>query len=562
MRRFLFIYGFIAFATCCAFVLTASSQAAKFDFNRNHDFDVQNYRIQVSFDRAKKEVFGDTTISFKPLRDGMRSIEFDAVELAIGSVALEPSSTPLQFRNTKRTVTVTLDKPYGPEDVVSVRFKYKAKPVKGIYFVDADSGHSAQIWTQGEPDEARHWFPSFDFPSDKATTEQIITADKDDTVVGNGELIAKTQNADGTQSWHYRMNVPHSTYLVSFVIGKYELVAERYKDVALGYYVYPGKEKTARNAYERTADMLKVFEELTGIGYPYNKYDQTIVANFQFGGMENITATTMADTEIFFADSDIGKYAVMDLVSHELAHSWFGNLVTCRNWAELWLNEGFATFMEAAYREKAFSREDYQAKIRRDAATYLVDDTINGKRHGLYNQRAGNVASLFDNPATTYNKGGVVLHMLREQVGNNNFWKAVNAYLIKHRLGNVESTDLQKAMEAVSGQDLKWFFDQWVYGVGAPKLDIRKTYSASSKTLRLTVTQNQKPVEMVPSTFKLPLDVEIITSSGKRSEKIEVKRRMETFSFPVDASPTEVNLDPNERIPLKTVNDRKLQRLP
>ncbi|CAN5354946.1 hypothetical protein BH20ACI2_BH20ACI2_09850 [soil metagenome] len=538
------------------------AQAARADFNRVQTYDVQHYRIEVSFNTPKKEVIGDTTVSLKPLKEGLSVVELDAVDLSFRSVTLDPTGIDLQFKVDKRKVIVTLDKVYGPGDTVAIRFKYTAKPAKGVYFVKAETGRSAQIWTQGEPDEARHWFPSFDFPSDKATTEQIITAEKGEMVIGNGELINKTENPNGTQTWHYKMPVPHSTYLVSFVIGKYELIKEKYKEIPVGYYVYPGKEATAKNAYDRTIDMLAVFEALTGIDYPFNKYDQTMVAQFQFGGMENITATTMSDTEIFFADTGFGKNAVMDLVSHELAHSWFGNMVTCRNWAELWLNEGFATFMEAAYREKAFGRDDYQAKIRRDAAQFLVDETINRRKHGLFNQRAGDVSSLFDNSATTYNKGGVVIHMLREQIGNENFWKGVNFYLTRHRFGSVETTDLQRAMEEVSDQDLKWFFDQWVYGVSAPKIDIRKTYSVRTKTLKLTVTQTQKPEGLVPAAFRLPMDVEIKTARGEKVQTIDITKRVETFSIPLDGPPTSVTFDPGEKIPLKTIMDRSIQMLP
>ena len=558
-RRYLLAH--VTFLIC---ILTTSgilSQTARPDFNRNQTFDVLHYRIQIRFDRPKKEVIGDTTVSLKPLKDGLRVVELDAVDLGFRSVKLEPSGADLQYRNNKRTITVTLDKSYGPNDTISIRFLYSARPAKGIYFVGAEGERSAQIWTQGEPDEARHWFPSFDFPSDKATTEQIITAEKGESVVGNGELLNKTEHPNGTITWHYKMPVPHSTYLVSFVIGKYTLIQEKYKEIPLGYYIYPGKEATAKNAYDRTADMMAHFEKLTGIDYPFNKYDQTIVANFQFGGMENITATTMADTEIFFADMDFGRNAVMDLVSHELAHSWFGNLVTCKNWAELWLNEGFATFMEAVYREKLFNREDFQAKIRRDAATFLVDDTVNRKRHGLFNQRAADVSSLFDNPATTYSKGGVVIHMLREQVGDAIFWKAINAYLTRHRFGNVETADLKKVMEETSGQDLDWFFDQWVYSIGAPKLDIRKSYSAGSKTLKLTIAQTHNPARLVPPAFKLPLDVEVVTQRGTKSEKINVTKRLETFNIALDSAPKSVTFDPNEKIPLKTISERKIQML-
>jgi len=429
-------------------------------------------------------------------------------------------------------------------------------PKKGVYFVDAASGnegtkHSSQIWSQGEPDEARHWFPSFDFPSDKATTEEYITANKGETVIGNGEFVGKASNPDGTETWHYKMPVPHSTYLVSFVIGEYARVDDKYGDIPLAYYIYPGREQTARNAYEKTPEMIRVYEELTGVKFPYNKYDQTIVANFQFGGMENITATTMADVEILMADTDFGKSQVTDLVSHELAHSWFGDLVTCQNWAELWLNEGFATYMEAAYREKAYGRGDYMRKIKVDAAEFLVDDSINRRRHALFNQRAKDVNALFDNASTTYHKGGAVIHTLREQVGTENFWKAINIYLNAHKFSNVESGDLRTAMEQTSGQDLGWFFDQWVYGAGAPRIDIAQVYNQRSKTLSVTFSQTQLTDTITPAVFRLPFDIVIKTTEGDDKQKIELTKRIQTFTFKTAGKPKGLEVDEDEKIPLK-----------
>ena len=471
---------------------------------------------------------------------------------------LEPSGTALQYKALPEKVVVTLDKAYGPSDTISIRFKYTAVPTKGVYFVVGVSGdnvvnHSDQIWSQGEAAEARHWFPSFDFPSDKATTEEYLTAEKGETVVGNGEFLGKVDNPNGTETWHYNMPVPHSTYLVSFVVGKYARVDDKYKDIPLGFYVYPGKEATARKAFGDTKNMIGVYEGLTGVAFPYNKYDQTVVASFQFGGMENITATTMSDNEIFFADFDFGKSIVTDLVSHELAHSWFGDLVTCRNWAELWLNEGFATYMEAAYREKAFGREDYMRKVRLDAGEFLADDTINRKRHGLFNRRAGDVGSLFENASITYHKGGAVLHMLREQVGTEAFWKAINTYLNRHKFANVESTDLKKAMEEASGQDLGWFFDQWVYDIGAPRLTVNPVYNMRTKTLKLTVTQTQKFDILAPQAFRLPMDVQLKLARGVQIKPITITKRVETVSIRAGTRPAEITLDPDDKIILKTV---------
>ncbi len=397
------------------FVFSALAQTSKIVFNRLRTYDVQHYVIRTSFDRANKIVFGDTTVQLKPLIKNFKSIEFDAAGMNFESVRLVPENKNLTYKTISEKINVTLDKIYSPEDSIFIRFKYSTKPKKGVYFVDEirESGkvtRTSQIWSQGEAEEAHFWFPSYDFPDDKATTEQFLTVNKDETAIANGELLETTSNTDGTKTFHYKMPVEHSTYLTSFVIGNYSKVSDTYKNISLGFYVYPGKEEIARKAFGKTKDIMRVYEELTGIDFPYNKYDQTIVAQFQFGGMENITATTMADTEILMAESDFGEYIVEDLVSHELAHSWFGNLVTCKNWAELWLNEGFATYMEAAYREKMYGRDDYLRKIREDAEQYIIDEAVNKKRHGLFNQYAGDVNALFDNPTTTYQKGGAVIH--------------------------------------------------------------------------------------------------------------------------------------------------------
>lgn len=528
------------------------------NFNRSSTFDAQHYTLRVSFDRSAKSVLGDTTVVLKPLAEGFREFELDAVGLAFQSVTLDPGGAELKYTVRADTIRVILDRSYGPMDTISVRFKYSATPKKGVYFVDAVDdpnrvNHSAQIWTQGEPEEARHWFPSFDFPSDKATTEALITAESGETVIGNGEFLGKTDNGNGTTTWHLKMPVPHSTYLVSFVIGKYVRLDDTMGEIPLGYYVYPGKETTGRNAFTQTKEMIPIFEQITRVKFPFNKYDQTIVASFQFGGMENITATTMSDNEIFFGDFDFGKPIVTDLVSHELAHSWFGNLVTCRNWAELWLNEGFATYMEAVYREARIGREDYIKKVKSDAATFIGDDAVTKRRHGLFNQRAGEVDKLFDNASVTYNKGGVVLHMLREEIGNAAFWKAVTLYLNRHKFGSVETVDLQKAMEETSGQKLDWFFDQWVYKAGVPKITVSGVYSSSTKLLRLTVTQLQKTDRLVPAAFRLPIDVVLKMDRASQTTPIIVTARTETFSLKSMARPLSIEIDPLSKVPAMDV---------
>lgn len=550
----------IFFLVCAVLAVSGSgaAQTVRPDFNRAQTYDVQHYLIRVGFERQAKRVVGDTTVTLKPLKAALSQVTFDSVGIAYDSVTLADQTEPLKFKTAGDKITVTLPRLYQPDESVSIRFKYTTVTKKGVYFVDPqiENGvetRSAQIWTQGEAEEARHWFPSFDFPSDKATTEQFITANAGETVIANGELLETLKNPDGTVTFHYKMPVPHSTYLLSFVIGKYAAAGDKYGDIPLGYYVYPGKESLVPAAFGKTKDVLRTYEELTGVKFPYNKYDQTIVAGFTFGGMENITATTLADTEVFLANYAFAKSTVEDLVSHEAAHSWFGDLVTCKNWAELWLNEGLATYMEAAFREKMYGRENYLLKVNNDAAIFMIDDAVTPKRNGLFNENAGDADKLFDRPAVTYNKGGVVLHMLREEIGTEAFWKGVNAYLNEHKFANVETADLRKAMETASGRDLGWFFDQWVYGTSFPQMTVRHNYDPRAKMLRLTVTQTQKPDRLTPAAFRIPLQVQFRAGGEVRTEKIDIAKRVETFELPAASPPTELKFDPMQKVPLKSI---------
>lgn len=534
------------------------AQAPASRFDRTQNYDVQHYIIRLSFDRKNQKIFGDTTVRLRPLSPGFDRFELDAAGLRFESVKFDPEGTNLDFKASGERVSISLPRRYTQEDLISIRLKYSTSPKKGVIFVDEKPGEGrpAQIWTDSEPFETRYWFPSFDFPSDKATTEQYITVDKSQTVIGNGEFLGSQENADGTVTWHYKTSFPHSTYLTSFVVGRYAKLTGQYKDVPLGFYVFPGREASVTPVFGKTAEMIGVFEERTGVAFPFNKYDQVIVSNFKDAGMENITATTLSESEISFL---LFKQPLLDdLIAHELAHSWFGNLVTCRNWAELWLNEGLATFMEAVYREKRYGRQDYLSKIRNDSLKYMVQDNSFGSRQGLFNQRAVDMDAVFDNTDTTYNKGGAVIHMLRETVGDAAFWKGINIYLTRHRFGNVESSDLKKAMEETSGQDLGWFFAQWVYGGGYPKLEVEQIYDSNTQDFRIAVSQVQKSDSLTPAVFILPLDLEFKTEDGTRREAIRITKRRETFIFKVAKMPSAISIDNGDRVPVKSLKLRPL----
>ena len=543
-----------------SFAQFVCAQPTRQSFNRVRTFDAQHYLIRTSFDRKNKTIFGETIVSLKPLRNGFKTIELDAANLDFEFVRLEPKDAVLKFETRGDKILIQLDKNYSPKDLIKIRLKYSAKPKKGVYFVNSQREgatllHDAQIWTQGEAEESRYWFPSYDFPDDKATTEQFLTVERDETAISNGELLETLQNDDGTQTFHFKMAVPHSTYLTSFIIGKYVKSTDSYKNIPLAVYLYPGKEYLYRQAFSNTKEMLRIYEELTGIAYPFNKYDQTIVGEFPLGGMENITATTLSDRDIFLSDRN--RLVVEDIISHEISHSWFGNLVTCRNWAELWLNEGFATFMEAAFREKMYGRDDYLRKIREDRDVYFAEESQMSRKHGLFNQLARPDNSIFD--AVNYQKGSAVVHTLRETVGDDVFWRAINVYLNRHKFANVETTDLQKVFEEVSKKDLDWFFSQWVYGTGYPRLDIKYTFDAAAKRMNLIVSQTQKAEDNTPAAFILPLDIEIGTPNGTVNEKLSITKREETFSIILPDAPMRIAFDKDLKIPLKSLKLQKIE---
>lgn len=507
-------------------------------------YDVHHYVIRVRFNRETKTVFGDVSIRLKPLAQGFKTFNLDADNLKVTSVNLESSNKNLLFNSINQKLHITLDRFYKPTETISLRIVYQTQPRRGLYFTNQSKNRGfivpAQIWTQGEPEDNSSWFPCYDFPDDKATTEQFITTAPDEIAIGNGVLVDTKTNADKTKTYHWQMDVPHATYLVSMVVGKYTKLEDKYKDTPLEYYVYPGSEEISGKAFAQTPHIMELFENNFRVPFPYKRYAQTIVAEFNlFAGMENITSTTLADSYFLQEHADRNE-VTEELISHELAHSWFGNLVTCKNWSHLWLNEGFATYMEAVYKEQTQGRKAYMDKLKSDAINYFISEAQSNS-HPLVNKYYNLGYDLFD--ATTYQKGSVVLHMLRRTVGDEIFWKAVNIYLNEYKYKTVETANLQKVFERVSGQNLNWFFDQWVYKAGFPELKAKYVYDKNSRTVQLSLEQTQDFNEMRPEVFRLFIDIEIVTTKGTHAKQIEMNKRKQTFTLNVDDELLQVWVD-------------------
>jgi aminopeptidase N len=517
-------------------------------------YDVLHYTLHTRFDFASKAVIGDETVTIKPLVPNLKVVELDASDMTVQTVTLAATNASLRWTQPPNKLSIILDRPHNSNDVVPLHIGYQATPRRGLYFIPAagDPGGAtskpAQIWTQGEPEDNHHWFPCYDFPDSKATSEQYITTGANQIAISNGALVETSNNADGSHTFHWKMDRPHASYLISLIVGDYVKLSDSYKNIAVEYYTYHGTETGARRAFYRTPEMIKWFSQELGYEYPYGRYAQTIVAHFTFGGMENITATTHSDTEILSTDDD-GSSAE-NLVSHELAHQWFGDLVTCKTWSQAWLNEGFASFMEASFKEHERGHDAYLKEIRDDALIYFSEDALRYRRPLVYDHYQAPI-DLFD--ATLYKKGALVVHMLRETVGDDMFWRALNRYLNDNKDGDVETADLERAFEKTTGKDLKWFFEQWVYKAGYPELTTSYSYDAVSKQVSVDVEQTQTPDATTPAVFRLPLDIELVTAEGARTETVDVTQRKQRFSFPLSGKPLAVNFDKEVKL-LKKIN--------
>jgi aminopeptidase N len=545
------IFSVLAFACLAAYAQTAAPEpnAPPVQWPRSHNYDVQHYKIKVRFDWKEKSVAGETTITLKPFPNDLSEVELDAGQMDIKSVKLAPN-TPLKFRyvNNQKLI-VTLDKKYAANTQLAIRVNYVAKPVnnQAIAFITptaTDKQRPYQIWSQGEAQTNHYWFPCYDAPNDKATSELIATVEDKYQVISNGKLISVQANpANRTKTFHWVMNQPFSSYLISVIVGEYAEVKDRFKTTPVSSFVYKNQVQDARVSLGKLPQMVAFFSKKLAYDFPYPKYAQIMVHDFP-GAMENITATSMTDTAVH------DKRAHLDLssdeiVAHELAHSWFGNLLTCRDWGELWLNESFATFMEAAWTEHDKGRDDYLYQMYTNQQGYF-QAWDNGLRRPIVTKLYSDPDGLFD--AYAYPRGAAVINMLRFVLGEEMFWKAIRHYIRKHQWQNVETQQLVVAIEETTGQNLQWFFDEWLYKMGHPEFEVVAQYDEGAKSVKLTVKQGQKADEQrkwfdSPAFFTMPVDLAITTAAGEKVHRVLINKAEQEFVFPADSKPLFINFD-------------------
>lgn len=511
--------------------LRAQSNAERMandQYSRAHDYDLVHQRIELrGFDWDSLGFDGRVSITLRALRPGFDSVVLDAGALLeirrvdpAGSGAAPPrSGVPrppgFRFDHLRDTLVVHLPRRVQFGDTVrfTVAYHGRVKNGEGLTFIEGDTVMPArprQLWSQGEDDNNHKWFPTYDFPNDRTTWELIATVPRGFTAVSNGRLVSDRPAPGGARTMHWAQETPAVTYLVSLVVAPLVKVTDRWRRVPVDYYVYRQDSSRARQLFGVTPDMIETYSRLTGVDYPWAKYAQTTVADF-FGGMENVSATTLVDwlpDSRAYADRPWYRHI---LIPHELAHQWFGDYVTTANWANFWLNEGFAEFMPGQY---------WEVKQGRQAGEdYYLDEY--GQFMAIDQDRRMPLASLGSN--NIYPKGALVLEMLRKYLGEARFWAGVRRYLRDHALGVATSDDLRQAFLEATGENLAWFWDQWVYQAGYPEFTVTASWDSTDAVVTLRVTQGQadtlKPDSTglrytVPHAFRAPVVVRVGTSTG------------------------------------------------
>jgi aminopeptidase N len=516
-------------------------------FERDRPFAIDHLAADITLDVAVRAVHATAVLDIRRVDPSAEQLALDAIGFEVGGVTVDGRTVPWQYDGQTLLVPVP-----ARASAAKVAVTYAATPRRGLYFLEPDEHYPdrpRQVWSQCQEEDARHWIPCHDSPHAKMTTEMTARVPRGWLALSNGVRVPFDGKPDAAHDvFHYRMDDPHSSYLLTLVAGEFDVLEDKVhvggRDVPLSYLFPRGREADARRAFERTPQMIEHFSAVTGVPYPWVSYAQVVVSDFIFGGMENTTASTMY--EHILLDERAGLDITSDdLVAHELAHQWFGDYVTCRAWYEGWLNEGFATFFEHVWTEKHLGEDEYEYGLKHDLDAYLAE--AHGRyRRAIVCQDYDSALDLFDRHL--YQKGGLVLQALRTELGNDVFWRGITVYLTKNARNVVETRDLQRALEDVSGKSLGRFFEQWVHKAGHPEIEVDVAWDRG--ILTLATKQSQATTDGVPGVFELTLELDLgdATGGGADRRQARLTERQQTFAFPVASRPAFVVVDPRMRV--------------
>ena len=528
--------------------------------------DLVHTKLDVKFNFDSSYLYGKAWITLKPHFYPTDSLSLDAKGMDIHKIEIvkKGKSLPLKYDYDSMILRVHLDKIYKGGESYTVFIDYTSKPndlkvqgseaitdAKGLYFINPkgeEKDKPTQIWTQGETEANSVWFPTIDKPDQKSTEEIIMTVPSKYVTLSNGALISQKKNPNGTRTDYWKMDLPNAPYLFFMGVGDYAIVKDHYKTKEVNYYVEKEYAPVARRIFGHTPEMMAFYSRITGIEYVWNKYSQIVGRDYVSGAMENTTATLHQESAQQDARELVDGNAWEDVIAHELFHHWFGDLVTTESWSNLTLNESFADYSETLWNEYKYGKDAGDATNFAGMEAYLRDTSNRSK--DLVRFYYADKEDMFD--AVTYSKGGRILHMLRNYVGDSAFFKSLNLYLTTNKFKTAEAHNLRLAFEEVTGQDLNWFWNQWYFGSGNPKLKIDYLYNDDNHNVKVIVQQTQSGNKI----FKLPMAIDIYDGATKQRHWVWAENKVDTFSFTYINRPTLINVD-GDKIILCTKTDNK-----
>ena len=536
----------LALLTIVFLINTSFTNAQPPKKERERTYDVKHISLNIGFDWTNKSVAGTCTTTISPLNT-LSDFEVDAIDFNIISIK-DNSGKALKYDYDKKKIKIYTGRQVSSSEDIIYTVDYTCTPIQGIYFrypTELNPNTPHQIWTQGEDEDNRYYIPCYDYPNDKTTTEMYIRIDKNYKTLSNGYLESSVDISPTERVDHWIQDKPHSTYLMMIGAGEYEILNDSYNGVPILNYVNPDKVELGRYAFRNTPEMMKTFNQAFGYNYPWAKLGQIVINDFIVGGMENTSAITYNE-RVYYPQLTEKDYGGDGLISHEFTHQWWGDLITCRNWEELWLNESFATYGTSIWKEHKGGKDEYDYDLLSNSDNAIRSDSVSG----AYPIWAGykNVT------AKIYDKGGKTIGFFRDILGDK-FFPALSTFLHDNEFANVETMDLEKAFDKADpgpdkfgNEDHKWMFEDYIWKGGYPVFMVKYSYDESKKNLNLKVDQVQKPDSLGLTAYRAPVNVRIYSDDQELNEKVWIDKASQEFNFKFNSYPEFVQFDAGNKM--------------
>jgi len=512
-------------------------------------FDLIDTKLNLSFNFEDQTVNGEAWLTLTPYFKSTKKIQLDAKKMNIYEV--KNKNTELKFYNSGTKLNIEFPRMYTKNDTITIYIKYRGNPNqiqnhggvaitdnKGLYFINprgVDTTKPVQVWTQGEPEQNSVWFPTIDKPNQKSTQEISLTVPSKFVTLSNGSLVSQQENENGTRTDVWKQILPHAPYLFFVGIGEFAVIKQVWRGKEVNFYVEPSYKETAQELFKNTTEMLSYFSKITGVEYPWDKYSQMIVRDYVSGAMENTGAVIHAE-QAMLSDGELMERNTWEpTIAHELFHHWFGDLVTTESWANITVNESFANYSEYLWLHHKYGPDRAEEHMQKTRSQYLNPSALkeNYEKH-LVRYNYSKKDDVFD--VVSYNKGGMILHLLRNYLGDDVFFKGLQLYLEKNKFKAAEAQQLRLAFEEVGGEDLVWFFSQWYYSNGHPRLKVSYENDYISQKVKVKISQSGKE-------FDFPLAIKVYEEETSQKYKVFVDRKEKIFEFPFKKAPKLIKIN-------------------